>query len=126
MPYELGLFVGLKSSDSALQKRKVALVLDREPYRYQRFLSDIAGQDIRSHGSRPDELIRQVRHWLAAQVDRDLVGAARLIADHERFLTDIPDLLAELGKTEEDLLNYRDLYRLVCGWVDLTYRRPTD
>jgi hypothetical protein len=126
MPYELGLFVGLKYSDSALQRQKVVLVLDREPYRYQRFLSDIAGQDIRSHGSNPEELIRQARHWLAAQVDRDLMGAARLIADYARFAGDIPDLLARLGKSEEDLSNYRDFHRLVREWVDLTYHRPAD
>src|SRR5271165_5747846 len=46
---ELGLFVGFKYSGDARQQKKRLLILDKEPYRYQRFLSDIAGQDIRSH-----------------------------------------------------------------------------
>src|SRR5262245_9695464 len=78
MPYEFGIFVGLKHSKESRQRKKVVLVLDREPYRYQAFLSDIAGQDIRSHGSDPAELIRQVRHWLQSQVNRDLSGAGQL------------------------------------------------
>src|SRR5689334_11199778 len=47
MPLELGLFLGAKRYGAPPQNRKRALVLDVEPYRYQRFISDIAGQDIR-------------------------------------------------------------------------------
>jgi len=118
MPYEFGLFVGLKHSTESRQRRKVVLVLDREPYRYHEFLSDIAGQDIRSHGSDPAELIRQVRHWLQSQVDRNLVGAARLVADYHRFTSQIPELVAELGKSEADLANFRDFHWLVADWLD--------
>lgn len=124
MPYEFGIFIGLKYSDAHRQKQKSALVLDREPFRYQRFLSDVAGQDIRSHGGDPKEIIRQVRHWLQSQVSRNILGATRLIEDHGRFLKDIPEFLAAIGKTPDDLDNYRDFHRLVCNWVDHTYNRP--
>ena len=117
MPYEFGLFMGFKHSGSVTQKQKAVLVLDREPYRYQQFLSDIAGQDIRSHSGQPHELIRQVRHWLQAQVNRDLFGASRLIADFEWFVSDIPSLLGKLHKSEQDLGNFRDFYRLVGDWI---------
>ena len=53
MPFELGLFLGAKQFGNAVQRRKTCLVLDREPYRYQAFLSDIAGQDIAAHGGDP-------------------------------------------------------------------------
>ena len=46
MPFELGLFLGCRRYGSARDRRKQVLVLDSERYRYQRFLSDIAGQDI--------------------------------------------------------------------------------
>ena len=45
MPLELGLFLGAKSfSDEPRQKKKRCLILDSNPYRYQKFLSDIAGR----------------------------------------------------------------------------------
>src|SRR4051794_5309929 len=44
MPFELGLFLGAKRFGRAKQKFKTCLILDVEPYRYQKFISDIAGQ----------------------------------------------------------------------------------
>jgi hypothetical protein len=40
MPLELGLFLGAKKYGDAAQKLKRALVLDVEPFRYQRFISN--------------------------------------------------------------------------------------
>jgi hypothetical protein len=63
MPLELGLFLGAKEFVDEAQRRKQCLILDSEPYRYQRFCSDIAGQDIQSHGGEPSTLVRVVRGW---------------------------------------------------------------
>jgi len=49
MPFELGLFFGAKEFGNTLHKRKKALVLDRVPYRYQNFLSDLNGVDPKAH-----------------------------------------------------------------------------
>ena len=49
MPLELGMFLAAKRFGVELQRRKNALILDRDRYRYQKFISDIAGQDIRAH-----------------------------------------------------------------------------
>lgn len=65
MPLELGLFLGARKFGSALDRTKRSLVLDRAPYRYQKFCSDIAGQDIRSHADDPSRAIRGVRDWLS-------------------------------------------------------------
>jgi hypothetical protein len=45
MPLELGLFLGARHWERGKIK-KIALILDLEPHRYQIFCSDIAGQDI--------------------------------------------------------------------------------
>lgn len=50
MPFELGLFIGAKRFGNAKHQLKTCIIFDRERYRYQQFLSDIAGQDIRAHG----------------------------------------------------------------------------
>ena len=49
MPLELGIFLGSKKYGDKKNKTKVCLVIDKEQYRYQIFISDIAGQDIKSH-----------------------------------------------------------------------------
>ena len=41
MPLELGVFLGAKRYGETDQQRKSCLILDKEPYRYQKFISDI-------------------------------------------------------------------------------------
>ena len=119
MPYEFGLFVGFKAAGPPKQAQKSLLVLDREPYRYQKFLSDIAGQDIRHHGNDPNFLIATVRAWLQNQHGsaRQLPGGEHIAERYREFRADLPRLLAELKKTPAELDNFFDLHTLVFGWV---------
>lgn len=54
MPLELGIFLGAKKLGTKIQREKSCLMLDREAFRYQKFISDIAGQDIRAHSGQPE------------------------------------------------------------------------
>jgi hypothetical protein len=117
MPFELGLFVGLKYSEDRRQQRKRLLVLDTQPYRYQQFLSDIAGQDIRSHDGNEESLIQQVRHWLQNQTERSLLGVERIVQRFHSFQSQIPELLGKLHKSERDLENYVDFHNLASAWI---------
>ena len=119
MPYEFGLFVGFKAGGVAKQARKALLVLDREPYRYQKFLSDIAGQDIRHHGNEPDSLIASVRAWLQNQLGatRELPGGVYIVERYAEFRTDTHKLLRELRKSAAELDNFFDFHTLVFKWV---------
>lgn len=56
MPLELGLFLGAKAFGDPEQHQKAGLILDRLPYRYQRFISDLAGQDVQSHRDSPERV----------------------------------------------------------------------
>src|SRR5688572_14063906 len=86
MPFELGLFVGAKRYGRAEQKRKNGLILDTERYRYQKFISDIAGQDISAHGGDPSRVIGVVRNWLTNAVSTSLVlPSGSLIANRFRY-----------------------------------------
>ena len=58
MPLELGMFLAAKWFGDAGQKKKVCLILDKEPFRYQSFISDIAGQDIQSHKNQESESVK--------------------------------------------------------------------
>ena len=59
------MFLGAKRFGSGEQREKISLILDRESFRYQKYISDLAGQDIRAHGQDPREAIRIVRNWLS-------------------------------------------------------------
>lgn len=125
MPYEFGLFVGLKNSRERGQSRKVVLVLDHERYRYQKYLSDIAGQDIQSHEKRADLVITRVRNWLQHHASTDLPGSAAMVQLFEDFNRDLPTWLAGLGKTEADLDNFRDLHAIIFQWLRVRRQPPT-
>src|SRR4030095_5837865 len=64
MPLELGMFLGSKRYGRDEQTEKICLILDRESYRYQKFISDIAGQDIQTHENDSKKAIAIVRNWL--------------------------------------------------------------
>jgi len=125
MPYEFGLFVGLKNSRERGQSRKVVLVLDRERYRYQKYISDIAGQDIQSHERRVDRVITRVRNWLQVHASTDQPGSAAMVQLFEDFGRDLPVWFAGLGKTEADLDNFPDLHAIVYQWLQAQLPRPS-
>jgi hypothetical protein len=72
MPLELGIFLGAKRFGDDEQKKKVCLILDREPYRYQGFISDIAGQDIQSHKKDDSQTIKIVRNGCVLHPEESL------------------------------------------------------
>ncbi len=118
MPFELGLFLGAARLGTAKQKRKVTLILDREPYRFQQFLSDIAGQDISSHGGDPVGLMTQVRNWLNAQTaDRTLPGGTALQQRYAAFNNDLPTMAKTVDLDPREL-TYADRLTLMAEWLE--------
>jgi hypothetical protein len=64
-------------------KNKHRLILDRKPYRYQQFLTDISEQDIAAHGGDATALIAKVRDWLNTVPSPDVsLKSARLRSSH--------------------------------------------
>jgi len=117
MPFELGLDLGCKRFGNALQKAKRLLVLDSEPYRYQKCLSDIAGQDIHSHGNDPERVLALVRDWLrTASRRKRLPGGAWIRDQYRAFAMALPDMCSRAG-FDRDSLNYLDYTRLIENWL---------
>lgn len=65
MPLELGIFLGAKRYGSERQRTKSALILDTDRFRFQKFISDIAGQDIKGHSGQIEHAVKHVRDWLS-------------------------------------------------------------
>jgi hypothetical protein len=119
MPLELGLFLGAREFGSRRQKEKRALILDTEKFRYQKFCSDIAGQDIKSHEASAEKAIRGVRNWLATTLDGSVLlpSAARIAMRYQAFLVDLPRLSGRFHLDPDDL-QFVELRTLVEEWVD--------
>jgi hypothetical protein len=107
MPFELGLFLGARRFGTRPHRDKHCLVLEADRYRYQKYLSDIAGQDIRQHDSEPAKAVGAVRDWLAASRPKSakaLPGATAIMRHYSEFQANLPAMLraadlepAELG-----------------------------
>jgi len=119
MPLELGLFLGAKRYGDNIQKRKRCLVLDREQYRYQKFMSDIAGQDIESHDNDIDMLIAKVRSFLNNTVKgTPLPSGAAVRADYDAFNEALPTICERL-QIDPATLGYRDFAWIAADYVSV-------
>ncbi|HEX8316873.1 hypothetical protein [Longimicrobium sp.] len=119
MPFELGLFLGAREFGAGLQKRKRALIFDIERYRFQKFCSDIAGQDIKAHEGSPEKAIRAVRNWLATALDGSalLLSAGEMWRRSLTFTGDLADVCEVLQRDVHDL-QFVELRTLAEEWVD--------
>ena len=119
MPLELGLFLGYQKAGNVHQRRKNCLVLDKEPYRYQQFISDISGQDVFSHDGNQRGAIREVRNWLAVSSKRPLVpGGDKIYRRFQTFEAGLPAFLNALHVTATEL-TFVDYQYAVTDWLQL-------
>jgi hypothetical protein len=118
MPLELGLFLGAQRFGTGRQPEKLCVVMDREPYWYQAFISDIAGQDIAPHGDNPEQAIKAVRDWLAesgAGITHP-PGAAAIAGRYRRFVDDLQAMCAATERESGELTVTEFAYSLSC-WL---------
>jgi hypothetical protein len=117
MPLELGIDLGCRRFGSKKHKQKLLLILDREPYRYQKFISDIAGQDICAHGNDVDRCIRTTRDHLAnASRQRGIPGGALIAKRYALFVKELP-VLCENASVQHDELTFFDRANLITEWL---------
>lgn len=118
MPLETGIFLGARQFGSRQQRQKQCLILDSEHHRYRHSTSDLAGQDIESHGDNPDQAIRKVRNWQRTASGRDNIpGAPQIIERHKRFLLDKAAICERQRLSEAELI-YADFVTVVGIWLE--------
>lgn len=117
MPLELGLFVGAKAFGRDRQRSKSTLILDTERFRYQKFCSDIAGQDIEVHGGDPAIAIRRVRDWLSDSADALIPSGSKIVPRFHQFQDDLPLYCAPYGLDETEL-TFIDFRNMVGFWLE--------
>ncbi|MBA4124784.1 MAG: hypothetical protein H0X72_20260 [Acidobacteria bacterium] len=114
---ELGYFLGAKRFGNKKQKEKLCLILDIESYRYQKFCSDIAGQDISSHGNKADRLIKAVRNWLNDSVSDVRIPSGSKIAERYHLFEDDLPLYCQTFRKDKAELTFIDFRNLVIAWL---------
>lgn len=109
MPLELGLFLGCKKFGGGYHSLKRCLVLDSEEHRYQRFISDIAGYDIRSHDNKPKTAISAIRHWLREISNHKYIpGGTVIYKRYREYMKMLPVICEHIGYDIKDL-HFADL-----------------
>jgi hypothetical protein len=116
MPLELGIFLGAQRFGTRQHKTKNCLILDREPYRYQQFMSDVSGQDISAHGGDPAALITKVRDWLNTVASTRPLPSGSAIR-FALFQTDISAICATLHLVPSEL-TFVDYAHVVRIWLE--------
>lgn len=117
MPLELGVFIGARRYGGADHAEKRALIFDTEQYRYQRFISDIAGQDIQYHNGDVTHAITKTAAWLRSKSRRTTIpGGAAIAAEYIKFQGDLPKLLQELNLNADEM-TYSDYLTLIENYV---------
>lgn len=117
MPLELGIFLGAKRFGNEDNRQKRCLVMDIQQYRFQKFVSDLAGMDITPHEGDPRKMVGHVRDWLVTvSRRRSIPSTADILKSYDDFRAALPKIARVQGLDSRNLA-YADLERLVLVWV---------
>jgi hypothetical protein len=119
MPLELGIDLGCKRFGTGHEQEKVILIMDVQRFRYQRFISDISGQDVYEHGGTQRQIIAQVREWLRPELDPRKViipRGADLLRRFRRFQRALPSICHRLT-WDPQRLGFVDYAYAVASWI---------
>lgn len=120
MPLELGVFLGAKRFGKGRQAGKSCIILDRERYRFQKFISDIAGQDPRAHADDPDVAVGAVRDWLLPISGGQKIPSAKIIRDcYQEYRRELP-YLCRTKHWDRTKLTFNERAELIYLWVEAT------
>ena len=116
----------MRLADPARFSDKRLLILDTEQYRYQKFISDISGNDISAHGGKPEGVVKALRDWFK-RCGRDVPGYRGVIEAADEFEVDFRAFLTGEGLPLDDIsaLTFTDVIEIMQQWVR-EYREEVD
>lgn len=116
MPLELGIDLGCKAY-RASRADKSLLIFDSEQYRFQKFISDLSGQDFHQHSNDPRVAVARIRNWLRSESGRsDIPGGAATYSLYETFRIELPSICERLKLDMSDL-TFADFSSAVSHWL---------
>ncbi len=123
MPFELGLFLGAKKFGAFDQSKKRTLILDKKKHRYQKLISDIAGQDPKYHNEKINKVILSIRDWLNNNTKRKIPypSGRDMYDDYKRFQKELP-LSYKKYRLKEKEIQFTDYCFCISDWLEKNYK----
>ena len=119
MALELGIYLGCKRFGEKKHRIKACIVMDLERYRYQKFISDIAGADIEEHNGDTELASRKVKNWLRTTSQRsNIPGPQRIWTRFNKFRVQLPTMCEELGLDIKEI-PFAEYCHLLYRWLRL-------
>jgi hypothetical protein len=116
MPLELGIDLGCRAYGAG-QERKSFMIFDRDRFRFQTYVSDIAGHDIANHQEDPARAIARVRDWLRTESGRSgISGANAMQSQYVAFRNALP-AMCEQFSLDMFALPFADFLFVVGAWL---------
>ena len=117
MPLELGLFLAAKKFGNRAQRRKKCIIFESRQYEYQKFISDIAGQDIHCHRKSEKLLIEELSAWLRRESKDDIVpGGSSIFREFQKFTKQLP-ALCKAVRLKPSEMTFPDYRRMAEKWL---------
>lgn len=117
MPFELGIFFSAKHFGNTQQTQKESLVLEEHKYRYQKFISDIAGIDVRPHSNNQKKLILAIRNWLVTASRRTSIPHGEDIDRRFKAFQSGMRRVCEQRSVDYDSMPFVELVRNMTAWL---------
>lgn len=118
MPLELGIDLGCKKFGTKKHQTKSLLIMDKDKHRYQRFISDISGQDITSHNEDIEQTIREVRNWLNAESKSNrMPGGLYMYRRYRIYQKELPKISKNLKQDVREL-TFMDFTNIIRIWLE--------
>lgn len=117
MALELGLWMGARHLGGDEHQQKSCIVFDIERYRYQRFISDIGGQDIHAHEGQVRKLIAELSAWLRGLPGGEHPGGGEaILREYSAFEALLPALCGQRDMTVDEI-QFSDFNLFVTEYV---------
>ena len=116
MPLELGICIGAIAFGQKNHKSKKYLILEKDRYRFQQFISDLSGQDIQDHNNYYKDAVKAVRNWLSSLTSETVPSPSIIITEYDDFLSNLPALCQE-NKWLPNELTFQEFSNLVISWL---------
>src|SRR5207253_3955945 len=111
--------LGAKELGHGHQKKKCCLILDKEDYRYQKFISDLSGNDIKSHRNNCKKIICCVRDWLSNFSRAGVMpgpGGSEIYRRFGDFMKALPEMCRQ-APIKQSELTFNDYTQLITTWI---------
>lgn len=119
MPFELGIFYSAKRFGNGRHKRKQCIVMERERFRYQKFISDISGIDVKPHKNSVKKATFELRNWLLTSSQRRTIPPPEEIyTRYAKFRRDFQKVCKQRGINDKKM-PFIELLQNMTDWLKL-------